>query len=266
MNLEALKNTLFENIDYTDNIFTKHFHNTYTIGITNGGMFKSINQNKTYLSYKNSTRVINPQEVHGGISTNWNYTNFYPSVELVSDIYEQIFFEKKIPIFQKHLIDDIYLYKMLYELFINVYYEKDSMKIEIKLIEVLSYLIKNYTGSVRNYDDSFDNKRVIRDTVDYIQDTKALNLSLDELANNVNPSKYHFLRVFKNNLGITPHNYIVAYKIQRAKDLILNGDSLSDVSLEVGFSDQSHFIKNFKKIYGYTPKKLVDNSNIILYK
>jgi len=33
MNLEALKNTLFENIDYTDNIFTKHFHNTYTIGI-----------------------------------------------------------------------------------------------------------------------------------------------------------------------------------------------------------------------------------------
>jgi len=155
---------------------------------------------------------------------------------------------------------------MLYELFINVYYEKDSMKIEIKLIEVLSYLIKNYTGSVRNYDDSFDNKRVIRDTVDYIQDTKALNLSLDELANNVNLSKYHFLRVFKNNLGITPHNYIVAYKIQRAKDLILNGDSLSDVSLEVGFSDQSHFIKNFKKIYGYTPKKLVDNSNIILYK
>jgi len=265
MNLEALKNTLFENINYTDSVFTKHFHDTYTIGITNSGMFKSINQNKTFLSYKNSTRVINPAEVHGGVSSSWNYTNFYPSVELVSNIYEQIFFEKKIPLFEKHIINDIYLYHLLYELFSNVYYKKNSMQIEIKLIEVLSYLIKNYTHCTKNHQNNFDNKQIIFKTIEYIKDTKAIDLSLDDLSQNVNLSKYHFLRIFKQHLGITPHNYIVAYKIQRAKELITKGNTLSDVSLEVGFSDQSHFIRNFKKIYGYTPNKLINNSNIILY-
>jgi len=229
-------------------------------------MFKSFNTNKTFLSYKNSTRIINPGEVHGGESSSWKYTNFYPSIELLAQIYEQMFFEKKFPIFEKHIIEDIHLYQLLYSLFVSVYSKDDSMEIEIKLIDVLSYLIKHYTHTTKTYDNSFHNESIINSSIEYIQDMIESNISLDDLASNVHLSKYHFIRVFKQHLGITPHNYIIANKIQKAKTKIIQGESLIEASINLGFSDQSHFIRNFKKIYGYTPKKLIDNSNIILYK
>jgi len=266
MNLKALENTLFENIDHTNDSFSKHFHDTYTIGITNDGLFKSYNSNKTFLSYKNSTRIINPGEVHGGESTSWKYTNFYPSVDLLAQIYEQMFFEKKLPIFEKHIIEDMRLYQLLYSLFYSVYSQHTSMQIEIKLIDVLSYLIKNHIYTTKSYDNSFHDEQIINNSIEYIQDMVESNISLDDLAANVSLSKYHFIRIFKKHIGITPHNYIIASKVQKAKTKIIQGESLIDTSISLGFSDQSHFIRNFKKVYGYTPKKLIDNSNIILYK
>ncbi len=266
MNLNALKNTLFEHIKNTDATFTKHFHDTYTIGITNEGLFKSKHLNKTYLSYKNSTRIANPGEMHGGDSSSWKYTNFYPTIELVSQIYEQIFFERKVPIFKVHMIDDITLYNLLYSLFQSVYSTKDSMLIEIKLIDALSYLIKNYTHTTKDYDHLFNDKNIIKTSVEYIKDTIETNLSLDDLALNANMSKYHFLRVFKQELGITPHNYILTQKVHKATSKIIKGDTISQASFDAGFSDQSHFTRNFKKMYGYTPKMIFNNNDILMYK
>ena len=266
MNFEALKNTLFENVHSTNDQFRKHFHDTYTIGITNDGLFKSINSNKTFLSYKNSVRIINPGEVHGGTCELWKYTNFYPSVELLVEIYEEIYFERKIPVFEKHIIDDILLFKLLNTLFYDIYTKQDNMKIEIRLIDALSHLIKNYTYTTKDYDTIFDDTSIINKSLEYINDTINTNISLDDLAKVTNTSKYHFLRIFKKELGLTPHNYILTQKIQKATKQILNGSSIVDASSNFAFSDQSHFTRNFKRMYGYTPKTIVNNSNIILYK
>lgn len=266
MNIDTLNNTLFEHIRNTDKSFTQHFHDTYTIGITNDGLFKSKHLKKTYLSYKNSIRIANPGEMHGGDSSSWKYTNFYPTMELLSQIYEQIFFEKKIPIFEQHIIEDLVLYNFLYSLFQSVYKKEDSMKIEIKLIDTLSYLIKQYTHTTKDYDNLFNDKSIIKTSVEYIKDTLETNLTLDDLASNVSMSKYHFLRVFKQHLGITPHRYILTQKIDKARDKIINGSTISQASFEVGFSDQSHFTRNFKKLYGYTPKMIFNNNDILLYK
>ncbi len=266
MNLEALKNTFFENIQSKQESFHKHFHDTYTIGVTHDGVFKSINSNKSFLSYKNSTRIINPGEVHCGDSNYWKYTNFYPTVELLSQIYEQIFFERKIPIFQKHIIEDIELYQLLCKLFKSVYDHKNDMDTEINLINTLSYLIKKYTFTTKNYDNTFDDKRIIKTSIEYIKDTIETNISLDELSKSVSLSKYHFLRIFKKQTGVTPHNYILMQKVQNATKKIMTGNSIIEASVNTGFSDQSHFTRNFKKIYGYTPSKVLDNKNVMLFK
>ncbi len=265
MKLESLNETIFENIKNSNGKFTKHFHDTYTIGLTHDGLFKSINQNKTNVSYKNSTRIINPGEVHYGDSNSWKYTNFYPSMQLISEIYEQIFFEKKIPVFKDHIIEDQKLYNLLYSFFYTAYKNEDKMLMETNLIIALSYLIKNYTSQTKIYKALFDDKTIIKDSIEYIQDSLDTNISLDELAINLNISKYHYLRVFKSHTGITPHQYILNKRIQKAKELILKGTPLNEIAIEVGFSDQSHFIRSFKKIYGYLPKELKEKSNFILY-
>ncbi len=260
----SLKNTIFENIKQSDESFDKHFHDTYIIGITYRGVFKSVNEGKTYHTYRYTTRVLNPYELHGGFSSGWSYTNFYPKIELLVDIYEQIFYEKKMPIFGSHIIDDFELFGLLNRLFLSVYQRKDTMEIETNLIEALSYLIKNYTQSTKEYNDFFDSKKVIKHSLEYIHDSLDTNISLEELAREMNISKYHFLRVFKNSLGITPHNYIIMQRLHKATKKILEGSSISQASIEVGFNDQSHFSRYFKKIYGYTPKTMKSDSIVLL--
>ena len=265
MKLETLNETIFENIQNSNGQFTKHFHDTYTIGLTHDGIFKSINEKITTLSYKNSTRVINPGEIHYGNSDSWKYTNFYPSIELVSEVYEQIFFEKKIPVFDKHIIEDINLYNLLFNFFFSAYENQDKLNIEINLINALSYLIKNYTTSSKNYEPLFDDKIIVKNSIEFIKDSIETNISLDELALNSQLSKYHFLRVFKKQMGLTPHQYILTQRVQKGKELVLKGTKLNEVASAVGFADQSHFIRSFKKIYGYLPSQLQEDSNFILY-
>ncbi len=257
-----LKQTIFEDVRNTNQTFTKHFHDTYTIGITSKGKFKSHHLNKSYLSYEKSTKVINPYEVHGGESNSWDYLNFYPNIVILSDIYEQIFFERKIPIFEKHIIEDIKLYEKFYKFFYLSYFTKNYMQIESAMIESLSYLIKNY-ASIGKEIFYFENKKIVKDSIEYINSMLYDNISLDDLAKNTNISKYHLLRTFKKYTGLSPHQYILNQRIINYKNTLLKKKEIT--AFDLGFCDQSHLIRNFKKIYGYSPKNL-SNSNFILYK
>ena len=261
---KLLNNTLFENVKHINENFSKHYHDTYTIGITYDGVLKTKNTNKNFDFYKYSIRVNNPNEVHSGISQHWSHSNFYPNIELISDLYEQIFLEKKIPYFENHIINDKFLFIKLHNFFQSFFRKDEDIIIESNLIDSLSYLIINFTAYTKTYDDMFDNKIVLKKSLELINDCIDENISLDTLANNCNLSKYHFLRVFKKELGLTPHSFIINERLNRANNLIQKGLPISEASIQVGFNDQSHFTRNFKKYFGYTPTLLQKNSNIIL--
>lgn len=265
MKTSLLSDTVFENITNSNGKFTNHFHDTYTIGLTHDGMFKSIHANTASLAYKHSTRVINPGEVHCGDSLAWQYTNFYPSVELVSQVYAQMYGIKKVPIFEKHIIEDEQLYMLLLAFFKSIYTSTDAMDSEIKLIDALSYLIVHYTQTTTPYTFTCKENNPFSLVIEYIHEHLEEEISLDELSKHTRLSKYHFLRLFSEKIGVTPHQYIIAKRIHKAKELVLKGESLSLAGLHAGFSDQSHFIRSFRKIYGYSPKTLLQKSNFILY-
>lgn len=265
MLLKSLHNTLFENIQNSNGLFSKHFHDTYTIGITHSGVFKSMRLGETALSYQHSTRIINPGEVHFGDSKTWKYTNIYPTNFFMAEVYYQIYYERKVPFFKEHIVDDINLYHFLYRFFYSVFKKEDEMSIEIKLLDAFSYLIMNYSNKTESFDSLCRPKNIIQDSMEYIKENLERNIMLDDLAETFEMSKFHFLRVFKKNLGITPHHYILTQRVTKAKDEILQGNSLNDAALNAGFNDQSHFARNFKKIYGYAPGELLNKSNFILY-
>ncbi len=87
----------------------------------------------------------------------------------------------------------------------------------------------------------------------FIRNNPERDIGIQEMADAVHSSKYHFLRVFKRALGITPHRFQLQSRIRKAQRLIEKGTSLTDVAFATGFFDQSHFIKCFKKTVGFTP-------------
>lgn len=92
---------------------------------------------------------------------------------------------------------------------------------------------------------------------DYIDVNLDRDLKLIELAQLVRLSPYHFLRLFKQSMGVTPHQYIVARRVEQAKRLLERDQlSIAEVAASVGFCDQSHLARYFKRIVGVTPKQL----------
>ena len=253
---KLLENILFENVKLSNDNFTKHYHDTYTIGLTYKGVLKSFNTYQSYNSYEYSVRINNPGEVHSGESKQWSHVNFYPTIELVSNIYEQIFYEKRIPIFQRHIIENRNLFMKLHNFFTVYFQDKNSMVIETLLIDALSELILCNTIYTKSYKKIFEDKKIVDTTYEYIKDSIDTNFTLDNLAKNVNLSKYHFLRLFKKEFGLTPHAFIINERLNQANNLIKQGFSISEASIKVGFNDQSHFGRNFKKYFGYSPSYL----------
>lgn len=96
----------------------------------------------------------------------------------------------------------------------------------------------------------------IDNVIRYIERNYASPITLDELAGIANFSKYHLCRKFKDitHMGIV--NYILLFRVNKAKELLLESDQyVFEISQQVGFNDTSYFNRTFKRITGYTPNE-----------
>ncbi len=94
-----------------------------------------------------------------------------------------------------------------------------------------------------------------RRAVDYMHAHLPDDISLHRVAEAAGLSAFHFSRLFKRSAGVTPHQYLIRLRLERAKDLLLRSpESMAHVALQSGFCDQSHFAMHFKRVYGVTPR------------
>lgn len=87
--------------------------------------------------------------------------------------------------------------------------------------------------------------------------------SIDEMAHSACISKYHFIRSFRREVGLTPHQFQMQNRIRKAQRLLNEADTIAEVALATGFCDQSHFIKQFKKVVGMTPTVYKESCDVI---
>ena len=135
---------------------------------------------------------------------------------------------------------------------------------------LLSLLATHYIQNYSNYpdlhppyneDSKFDQKQINK--VDfYIEQNIGKSISIDSLANQLNCSKFYFLREFKKLIGITPYQYLMKKRLEEAKQrLKLQQSDIASISLDLGFNDQSHFTHSFKKQFGMTPGQYQKRNN-----
>ncbi|MDM9627537.1 AraC family transcriptional regulator [Rhizobium sp. S152] len=88
----------------------------------------------------------------------------------------------------------------------------------------------------------------------YIEENLSLAISLDELAQLIRLSTSYFSAAFKVSFDMSPHNYIVSRRVEHAKRRMANSrDSLSEIALDCGLSDQAHLSRIFRRATGTTP-------------
>jgi len=91
----------------------------------------------------------------------------------------------------------------------------------------------------------------LRTVCDYIKGNLDRDLSLAELANIAGFSVSHFKPLFRQAVGLPVHRYVVECRVERARQLLLQGDrSMGDIALEVGFTHQSHMVRCLRRVLG----------------
>lgn len=102
------------------------------------------------------------------------------------------------------------------------------------------------------------NKSRIGFAVDYIKKNLHQKLSIDSIAKMAYVSKSNFFKMFKDELGTSPNEFILQERINRAKELLAGQNSIKETAYQTGFSDANYFTRVFKQLVGVTPKSYQD--------
>ncbi|WP_245929994.1 helix-turn-helix domain-containing protein [Mangrovibacter plantisponsor] len=98
---------------------------------------------------------------------------------------------------------------------------------------------------------------VLRQTMEWIEHHLDTSITLDKLAAQAGLSEFHFARMFRQSVGVAPHQYVMQRRMIKAEQLVKAGQlPLTDIALQCGFSSSSHFSNRFRAVYGCTPSAM----------
>ena len=99
-------------------------------------------------------------------------------------------------------------------------------------------------------------KDYLENALEFIEKNYSCGISIQDIARSAQLSVFHFSRLFKKAIGFTPYEYLVKYRMNKAKFLLSHTQlPVEEIAYQVGFEDASAFIRTFKKLEGITPLK-----------
>ena len=251
---------------YQDQIFSRHIHEGYCIGVIDSGVQRFYRSGVNHLAAKDSIILVNADQVHDGHTATeygWSYRAMYPVPDMLAEVsVEHEGRKKNIPWFSESVIDDPLMSQQLRYLFHFLAHSNDSLSRETLYFSTLSALIRQH-GQKEHALLSLGNEHRAVDLIrEYIDAHCSENISLKQLAQRVHLSPFYLARLFNKRVGLPPHAYQNQRRILKAKSLIHQGLRLTDIAIECGFTDQSHLNRHFKKSLGISPgayQKMVMN-------
>ncbi|SDN72934.1 helix-turn-helix transcriptional regulator [Vreelandella arcis] len=240
--------------------YDRHAHEEYAFGVTLAGRQDFFSGGQFHRSPPGNVILFNPEEVHDGQPGGervLDYLMVYAHPEQVKPLFADALGHEHTTDFHSNntLVQDVRLRNAILELARLVTSHSGScIDQENALYQVIERTVQLGGVSQPNQVPTRPDA-LLGLAKEYIHAHLDVDLSLDDISQAAHLSKYHFLRLFRQHYGITPHQYVINCRINAARSALDQGASLTEVALRYGFADLSHFNRRFKRIYGMTPHK-----------
>lgn len=255
------RNPLLPDVDmltarYYAQKFAPHWHEEFVIPIIQGGAQSYRYRGTRYVAATGGIGAINPGEIHTGeraCENGWAYRVFYPTVAwmqaLASDIAGR---QAGVPWLPGGVIEDTNVAAKLSAAHRLLETAGDPLLAETALVEAFSLLLRRHARSADAQTMHADDARLQTMKAKLSADLTE-QLSLSQLAAAVDLSPFYATRLFSQSVGMPPHAWRNQLRLNRGQALLRRGVSATDVAAAVGFTDQSHFTRHFKRAFGVTP-------------
>lgn len=240
---------------YEHHRFPPHAHQEYLIGLTTEGVEHIVQDGARWESRPGQVRTINPGVVHeGGCAEGerWGYEALYVPESLILEAVLSVGRVTTAPRLSAPVLDDVKLAASLARLFERLRGELDPLLREEELARFLGRLARH---RIMRVDPPLAGRepQAIAMARDYLAAHTRRRVPLEMLATVSGLSKFHLLRVFKAQTGLTPWQFQTQLRIDLARRLLGAGEPAGQVAAACGFVDQSHMTRRFRQIVGLTP-------------
>jgi AraC-like DNA-binding protein len=243
--------------------FPRHMHEEYVVSVMTDGAEILRHRGTSHTAPAGSVLLINPGEWHVNHAqgpAGYAYFTLYPTITLLREFVGKVTgSDGDAPLFASSPV--VYnappLRQALLALHRSVENRASALEKEARFLDCTAQLLCAHTTttpvdlSSPSPDAGPRPVRVVRDFLEAAAPDR--NVSLSELAALVDLSPFHLLRLFRDQVGLPPHEYVTHLRVARARDLLRAGCPLAQVAAAVGFADQSHLNRHFRRIVGVTP-------------
>ncbi|WP_047049640.1 AraC family transcriptional regulator [Vibrio mexicanus] len=241
--------------------YVKHAHEEYSIGVTCSGRQDFFSDGKYHKSNAGNIIFFNPEQVHDGCAgagEEMQYRMLYIPEPVITDLAQTITGNQTHPIrLTSSLFQDRLLREQVFNLagLINRAEPSSSLEEEHLLMAVAHSIVRLGGKSVEPLSTRHRKETLLERAKEFIHYNLHRKMTIDEIASAASMSKYHFIRLFNEQFGMTPHQYVLSSRINRCKQALELGDKAVNIATQFGFSDLSHLNRNFKSTFGITPNQ-----------
>jgi len=243
---------------YCEEAFRKHVHSTYSIGYLNSGQTTFELEGEPHTATAGQMVLIGPDVVHAcnpDLDSGMAYHMFYVEGVWLENIGREVF-GRDIgrPVFKSPVIEDISLLQGWQDLHQSIVEGAGRLHKETLLIQTVGDLLLRH-ASLGAASESATGKEAVNRVKEYLRQRPEQKVNLDTLSEVAHLSRYHLLRVFREEVGLPPHAYHNQVRVELGKRLLTEGATIIQAALDSGFTDQSHFTRVFKQFTGATPRQ-----------
>ena len=239
----------------TDFTYKKHAHQEYAVGVTLRGIQRYNLDGRLQLSHQTGVMLFNPEQAHDGMAhdeTGLDYVMLYLEPQLLLEAAEK----KNMVRFSTPVVYDKRLEQKILRLSHAILSEKEEALCSELFLSLTDSLVQTNLSIHYKKDNA-----LIRKAKDMLQANLKQVLKLDDICKELHLSKFQFIRLFKAQTGISPYQYFLNSKIERAKQLIEQNRDVYSAVTEYGFVDLTHLNKHFKSVYGTTAFEYMSHLN-----